>query len=231
MKRTILAAMLVGACSVLLTCELDPAAVNELPVTPMIVALDISGIDLVPDFRPDVTEYTVTASSSLDSTTVCPITADAFAGITVNGQPVLSGQVSDTIDIPLGANTITVVVTAGDGTTATTYTVSIYRPSGDATLSDLTFESEGEMLFPPVFDPSVTEYYVWYWGFAEETVITPTVADSRAQMTFDGTPAVSESSFTVFKGDGETIDIVVSAEDGIASTTYVIAFVVIPFPT
>ena len=226
MKRTILTAMLVGACSVLLTCEMDPGAVNELPVTPMIVALDIAGINLVPDFSPDVTEYAVTASSSLDSTTVCPITADAFAGITVNGQSVLSGQVSDTIAIPLGANTITIVVTAGDGTTATTYTVSVYRPSGDATLSNLTFEPVEDMLCPPVFEPSVTDYYVMYWDHAEETVITPTVADSRAQMTFDGAPAASGTSFTVFKGDGETIDIVVTAEDGIASITYVIWFMV-----
>ena len=86
------------------------------------------------------------------------------------------------------------------------------------------------MMWPIVFDPSYTEYLVMYWLFAEDTVITPTVADSRAQMTFDGAPAVSGSSFTVFKGDGETIDIVVTAEDGIASTTYVIVFVVIPLP-
>ena len=51
MKRAIAAVLLIFACSILLTCSVDPGAIYELPISPTVVALYVSGIDLTPDFH------------------------------------------------------------------------------------------------------------------------------------------------------------------------------------
>ena len=59
--------------------------------------------------------------------TVRPTAADATATITVNGAPVVSGSSSDPISLGLGANIITTEVTAQDGVTTKTYTLTVTR--------------------------------------------------------------------------------------------------------
>src|SRR5690606_34014361 len=49
------------------------------------------------------------------------------ATITVNGTAVTSGNASGAIALNVGSNTITTVVTAQDGTTTKTYTVTVNR--------------------------------------------------------------------------------------------------------
>ncbi len=58
--------------------------------------------------------------------TVTPTAADAGATITVNGNPVLSGNPSDPINLSVGVNVINVVVTGTDATVRT-YTVNATR--------------------------------------------------------------------------------------------------------
>lgn len=56
--------------------------------------------------------------------TVTPIAGDAGATIRVNGISVTSGHASGAIALNPGSNTITVVVTAADGITTKTYTIT-----------------------------------------------------------------------------------------------------------
>ena len=89
---------------------------------------------LNPAFDPDVTNYTADERHRTTSITVTPNVQDANATITVNGQPVPSGQQSQSINLNVGNNTITIVVHAEDEgghpnapTTIKTYTITANR--------------------------------------------------------------------------------------------------------
>jgi trimeric autotransporter adhesin len=82
---------------------------------------------LIPSFGSSTTSYTSSVSNSTSSVTVTPTTADAGATVTVNGSSVTSGNASSSIALNVGDNTITTVVTAQDGTTTKTYTVTMTR--------------------------------------------------------------------------------------------------------
>ncbi|NGN39688.1 autotransporter domain-containing protein [Mesorhizobium sp. CGMCC 1.15528] len=87
----------------------------------------ISAGTLNPAFAPGTTGYTVSVPSTVSSLTLTPTAADTGATITVNGQSVTSGSASSGISLATGDTTITVVVTAQDGTTTRTYTVTVTR--------------------------------------------------------------------------------------------------------
>jgi hypothetical protein len=59
--------------------------------------------------------------------TVTPTVNQANATVKVNTVTVTSGQASGTISLNVGTNTITTVVTAQDGTTTDTYTITVTR--------------------------------------------------------------------------------------------------------
>ena len=75
----------------------------------------------------------VTVNGNVEAV-VTPTTSDANATVTVNGVTVASGAASSAIPLSPGSNTITIVVTAQDGLTKTTYKITVYGPLG-STLS------------------------------------------------------------------------------------------------
>jgi hypothetical protein len=70
--------------------------------------------------------YTATVSNATSSITVTPTTTNAFATVRVNGTLVTSGSSSTSIPLSVGANTITVVGIAEDGTTMN-YTLTVQK--------------------------------------------------------------------------------------------------------
>ena len=66
-------------------------------------------------------------TNSTSSLTVTPTTANSNATVKVNGTTVVSGSASGGIALTVGANTITTVVTAADGVSTKTYTVTVTR--------------------------------------------------------------------------------------------------------
>ena len=98
---------------------------------------DGDGGPLSPAFDPNTLSYTVNTPFSTTSTTVTPTASDAGATITVNGNPVTSGNPSGSIRLNVGNNTITIVVTAADTTTMKTYTINVIR-AGNVTVSGST---------------------------------------------------------------------------------------------
>lgn len=80
-----------------------------------------------PEFDPGITEYTASVDNSVSSLTVTPILEDINARVAINGIPVAGGQTSQPIDLNVGSNTITVLVTAQDGVTTKTYTITVNR--------------------------------------------------------------------------------------------------------
>ncbi|CAG7651411.1 hypothetical protein PAESOLCIP111_06311 [Paenibacillus solanacearum] len=103
--------------------------------------LQLSGLDgeLSPSFDAGITGYEAFVSHRVASVTVTAWTADANAAVTVNGQPVRSGEASPPIPLADGVNTITISVTAQDGSTNGAYTVTVVKaaePVDDTSLAD-----------------------------------------------------------------------------------------------
>jgi sugar lactone lactonase YvrE len=91
-------------------------------------ALALSAGTLAPAFDPGTTSYTATVAYGTTSLTVKPTVNQSNATITVNGKTVASATASGAISLSVGANTITTIVTAQDGTTTQTYTTTIVVP-------------------------------------------------------------------------------------------------------
>ena len=98
---------------------------NDTPLATeaRLLSLALSGVTLAETFDKDIQSYTATAAAGITETTVTatPLNSDATTVIKLNGTEDADG----TVDLELGENTITVEVTAEDGTTIQTYTVTI----------------------------------------------------------------------------------------------------------
>ncbi len=146
----------------------------------------------------------------------------AGASVTVNGQALtVDNDVS--IDLDVGTNTVTVVVTPEDGT-AVTYTLEITReaavgPSNNASLSGLSL-STGAL--SPAFASDIYSYTASVSNDTETITVTPTAVDSDASITVNGIEVTSGSAsgdLTLSVGKN-TITVLVTAEDGVATKTY-----------
>ncbi len=71
--------------------------------------------------------FTTTVPNSISSLQVKPTAKDTTATITVNGQAVASGTPSQSIALTVGATLITTIITAQDGITTKTVTITVNR--------------------------------------------------------------------------------------------------------
>jgi predicted outer membrane repeat protein len=92
--------------------------------------LVLSSGALTPAFASGTTSYTQSVVNIVSTLTVTPTVTDSTATVKVNGLTVASGSASGAIALNIGANTITTVVTAQDGVTTQTYTVTVTRAAG-----------------------------------------------------------------------------------------------------
>jgi hypothetical protein len=112
-----------GVTIVTYTVTVNAAATNA-----NLSALAISAGTLTPSFASATTSYTASVANSVSSVTVTPTASESHATIKVNGNSVASGTPSATIPLDVGSgNVISIVVTAQDGVTTVTYTVTITR--------------------------------------------------------------------------------------------------------
>ncbi|WP_169306626.1 cadherin-like beta sandwich domain-containing protein [Cohnella pontilimi] len=182
--------------------------------------LTLSTGTLSPAFASGTTSYTASVANSVSSITVTPTVADSAASVKVNGNTATSGS-AVTVPLEVGANTITVLVTAQDGTTQKTYTVTVTRAaSSNANLSNLTI-SVGTL--SPAFASGTTSYTASVANSVSSIAITPTVADSTASVKVNGNAATSGSAVTVPLAVGaNTITVLVTAQDGTTQKTYTV---------
>ncbi len=90
-------------------------------------ALSPSTGTLSPAFASGTTAYSFTVPTDVSSLTLTATKNNSAATLTLNGQAITSGAASQSVALSYGSNTLTVVVTAEDGTTTTTYTVTVTR--------------------------------------------------------------------------------------------------------
>ncbi len=108
--------------------------------------LSISHGTLTPAFVTATTSYTASVPSSINSLTIIPTVTDTTATVKVNGNTVLSGIASLPIALVTGTNSITTIVTAQNGTTTKTYTVTVTKQAQltitDSLVAYYTFEND-----------------------------------------------------------------------------------------
>ena len=93
-----------------------------------LTAITIPGLNLNPAFNPDVDQYTAAVNSSTRSVLISVAPAQEGASILINGT---SGNSTD-LALVSGRNTVTIEVTAPDGSTKKTYTLLITRRSSSS---------------------------------------------------------------------------------------------------
>lgn len=165
-------------------------AYNVTDIRADLIELLVSEGTLNPDFSSNVTSYTAAVNNYINSITFTPTAVEPETTIiNVDGTPVPSGVPSAPVILGVGANTIDIVVTAEDGTTTWTYTVTVIRaPSSNADLSGLSIDEGTPDLD---FSSNTTTYEVTVSNSVDSISFTPTAADDIATIKVDGTTVAS----------------------------------------
>ena len=125
----------------------DMGAYETLSRDASLASLVPSGGTLSPAFASGTTSYTDNVAKSALSFRVTPTVAQAGATVKVNGTTVASGSASSPMALSVGANPpVSIVVTAPDGTTTKTYTLTVTRASRD-TSRDLNGDGNADIFF------------------------------------------------------------------------------------
>ncbi|WP_051217394.1 cadherin-like beta sandwich domain-containing protein, partial [Paenibacillus assamensis] len=179
--------------------------------------LTLSAGTLSPVFASGTLSYTANVANAVTELDVTPTVTDSKASVKVNGATVASGSASR-VALNVGANTITVVVTAEDGTPKT-YTVTVTRAVPKSSNADLNSLALSVGTLSPTFASGQTSYTANVASGVTELNVTPTVADSKATVTVNGATVASGSASRVSLNVGPNpIAVVVTAEDGTTKT-------------
>jgi alpha-tubulin suppressor-like RCC1 family protein len=111
-----------------------------------LASLALNAGTMAPDFRKLTMDYVATVPYDTSGVTLTPVTDHPRATVRVDGVPVASGSASGVIVLPVGETTITTAVTADDGFTTRTYTVTVTRLPRNFTFhsaSDVPVSSNG----------------------------------------------------------------------------------------
>lgn len=184
--------------------------------------LTINQGTLSPTFASGTTSYSASVAYTVTSINVTPTVNQGNATVTVNGTTTTSGS-AQSIPLAVGSNSISVVVTAQDGSTTKTYTLIVNRAaaSTNANLSGLAI-SQGTLT--PTFASGTTSYSANVSNATTSITLTPTVADSTATVTVNGTAVTSgnASGSIALAVGSNTINTTVTAQDGTTTKSYVV---------
>ena len=172
---------------------------------------------LTPGFTSGNTTYTASVPATVNSITVTPTTNNANATVTVNGGPASSAQ-----PLNVGDNTITTVVTAQDGTTTDTYTLTVTRAAGNALLSSIKNNTNSTLTERSNIGNTVN-YTLGVDAGTSSITLTPTAIDPNATILVNGTavPSGTASGAIALNSSGTTlITTVVTAIDGVTTENY-----------
>jgi tRNA threonylcarbamoyladenosine modification (KEOPS) complex Pcc1 subunit len=139
-KKEYLASLAAG--TVVLTFDYSDGTDPELTITitdstpavssdAALSALTISAGTLTPDFASGTTSYTASVANSVSSADVTATVNQADATLTINDSAAVSSTAS-TVDLNVGENIITILVTAQDGSTTRTYALTITRKAASS---------------------------------------------------------------------------------------------------
>ncbi len=178
---------------------------------------------LSPGFASATLGYAMSVVNGVTALSVRPDAADSTATVTVNGAAVVSGTFSSAINLNVGANLISTIVTAGNGTTTKTYTITVTRGaiSSNANLAGLAISAG--TLTPP-FASLTTGYTVLVSNATSSITVTPSKVDVNATVKVNNvTVNTGNASAPISLALGSAvINTVVTAQDGITTKTYTV---------
>jgi len=197
--------------------------------------LALSTGTLSPAFAPATTGYSAIVPNATTYVRLTPTATDATATIKVNGTTVASGVASGVLPLNVGSNAITTVVTAGDGVTTKTYTVTVTRAaaglSTNATLSVILLTPKTTLTLTGTANGATN--YTTPVPFSESSLtVTPTAQDANATIKVNGTTVASGTaspSIPLTVGNN-VITMVCTAQDGATTRTYIITATRAPSP-
>ena len=184
------------------TIKIKKASKNEKSSDATLKSLDVSGYTLSPIFNKNVTTYSMKVTNNITALKVSALPTDDKATVQITGN---SGWKE-------GVNTITIKVTAEDGTT-NTYTVNVTRESSKKEetkssnnyLSNLVISSSHKI--NNTFDKNITNYEVTVPFEVENLKMNLTLEDSKAKYEIEGADNLKTDGINV-------VTIKVTAEDG-----------------
>ena len=189
--------------------------------------LTLSDVDFG-TFASGTTSYTASVASSVTETTVTPTTNHTGASYIVK----LDGVTEDdgVVSVAAGSNVITVEVTAEDGQTTLTYTVTVTRPvSTDITLSDVTLRvgkyypygpNRGTILPEIAYNSDTRQYTASVGNGLVMATITPAPNHTGASYVIKFGGAEDADGEVLLSVGSNVITIEVTAEDGETTQTY-----------
>lgn len=172
-------------------------------------SLSCSNATLSPSFSSGTTYYTCTVPYAVSSLDLNYKKADNSASVSVSGN-----------ELAVGANTITIKVTAASGATksyvidATRQQDPNYKPSTDATLSTLTLEGA---TLSPTFSAAVTDYIAYVPYEARQVTVAAAAKDEKAQ----GVTGTGDVKLSATESE-TVITVTGTAEDGKTKQNYTI---------
>ena len=192
-------------------------------------------------FASGTASYAASVDHSITHVKLTPTVADADATVKVGTGPnltaVASGSASEAIGLSVGNNAIVAEVTAEDGTTMQTYTVTVTRreatSTGDA-LSGLTASNSTSATgtFTPLsigaFDSGTASYTVSVDHSITHAKLTPTAANADATVrvgvgsSLTAVASGSASEAIALSVGDNAIVAEVTAEDGTTTQTYTV---------
>ena len=188
----------------------------------MISGLNFEATDrafIAPGFHRTVTSYVARAANSVTETTVTPIVNHSGASYVIK-----LGGVTDadgTVSLAVGSNVITIEVTAEDGETTRTYTLTVTRVSSnastDATLRRLALSG----IDFGTFAPGTTSYTAQVANSVTETTVSDFVSHigARSVVKLGGVTHYARVPLAV---GSNIITVEVTAEDLVTTKTYTV---------
>lgn len=171
-----------------------------------LAALSCANAELSPTFSAGTTQYSVTVPYDVTSLRLSASAEDGGAKVSTSGN-----------DLSVGANTVTITVTAPSGAVKR-YTISVirqpdpnYTASTDAALSALT-ASYGEI--SPAFTSDVTDYVLYVPHETEHITLSGTARDGKAVQVTGADAALDEGE--------NVLTVTCTAEDGVTVMTYTV---------
>ncbi|MFD0763319.1 cadherin-like beta sandwich domain-containing protein [Mucilaginibacter lutimaris] len=179
----------------------------------------LSSIGLIPastltTVSPD--NYSTSVSSDQTSVSVKAVTQDAGATLTVNGVPATSGVASSPVALVGESTLIPIVVTAADGSTVKTYTITVTRSGSSSTTVNNIALSPASQLVLTSANHYITSVAA---GQANVSVIT-SVQDANTTIKVNGITTASgvASAPVTLTGPSTDITVLITAQSGLTKT-------------
>lgn len=190
--------------------------------------LQVNGQVVPPRFIPGKGDYTVTLAEDVQSYTVTPTAIDNYATIKVDGKSVAGGKASEPI-VPTAATTTCLVeVTAQNGVTKMTYTLTIIaealiEKSNNADLESL---SISDSYMTPVFKAGVLTYEASVKPETKSVDIAPKPANEHATVVVSqGTKQLGDHNgnySTAITGNETPVKVTVTSQDKSVTKEYAV---------